>query len=141
MNHTPAQVIAQLLQDNAIFAAHDGTPWPLFVSSMPETPDQAGCLYDTSPVLHGFLQKTRAQMQHWSIQLRVRSISYDDGWVKAQDALENLIQESFDVVTVAGSSYTIQAIVPATGVVALGVEQEGTKRRNLFTVNFLVALS
>lgn len=141
MNHAPSEIIAKMMRDLSLFEPYDSDVWPLFETSMPEDPNNCACLYDTAPVEDGTLQKTSNRIEHWGIQLKVRHREYTEGWVKAKAAFDSLMAVSNQVVVVDEDSYLVHAATATAGVIPLGVELEGTKRRELFTVNFLATIT
>lgn len=160
--HSPAMILAALLTANygeaeiqnimtpgggsrltPFSKPEDEENWPLYVSSTPEEPDECGTIYDTTPISHGLIQATGEQSQHFGLQLRVRSKEYASGWQKISAALRALIMSNAFVDLSDQNPqgfYRICACVPSGGIVALGVEREGQKRRQLFTVNFLATI-
>ena len=143
MTHTPAQIFRQYLLDEGL-AVEPGASgsWPIYHSHLPDgvgVEDDALCVYDTAGGKDG-RPMGGLPLFHHGIQLRVRSRSYTDGWEKAQeiaDAAGGILRESLDLDSI---TYIIQSVSQSTSVVALGVEEEGTKRRDHFTVNFLATL-
>jgi len=143
MTHPPSKVFQSYLIDEGIFIAPgDSGSWPAFISSTPESPDQCGTIYDTAGTLDGIIQKTGEQIEHFGLQVRIRSSpnAYEAGWNKAREIYDQAGQVRQVAVTVDGADYVIRALTPTTTVTPLGVE-EGTKRRELFTVNFIATIS
>jgi len=118
------------------------TTWPLYVGHFPDggnVKTNAGCVYDTSGVndlrqMNGFVP------QHFGIQLRIRSRDYEDGWAKIEDVAEELDTANNESITINSIEYEIQNLSRSTPILALGVEP-GTKRRYVFTVNYVMSVS
>ncbi len=119
----------------------DRGSWPLYVANMPDGNDietNCGCVYDTPGVLDGKLSSGEV-IQHPGIQLRIRSNDYETGYAKTEAIALALDDVSWDTITVSGTTYLLQSVSRTSPVVPLGSER-GTKRRFLFTANFLITL-
>lgn len=132
---------AEGIRDHLINATAFGDPesssftWPLYISFLPESGyDDAAAIYDTIGWKDG-RQMDGLNVNHPGIQLKVRSRDYMGGWDRLKVACE--ILEGITSITVAG--LTIVNVSQQGPQLFLGLE-EGTKRRNLFTANFLVSL-
>ena len=116
----------------------DGSTWPLWISHMQDKPSNAGAIYDTSGIIEQ-RQMSGLVPTHQGIQIRIRAISYETGYAKIED-IASALDEVFDIsVEIDPEEYVIQNIGRSSPIVSLGIE-EGTKRRFLFTVNFLLTL-
>jgi hypothetical protein len=109
---------------------------------MPDGPgveDECAALYDTAGVKDTrFLDGTNV-FQH-GIQLSIRSLTYAAGWAKADAICELLAQvHNEEVATDSDTTFLIDNVSQVGPVFSLGTEQ-GTKRRQLFTANFLVRI-
>lgn len=142
MNHTPAQIVRQFyLDEELVVEPGSSGSWPAYIGHMPDgegSVDDCVTIYDTTGVKDGRLM-SGANIFHEGVQVRVRSTSYTTGWKKAwelAEALAGILRKSLDLDS---DSYIIQSVTQSTVVVPLGAE-EGTKRRDHFTVNFLVTL-
>ncbi len=111
--------------------------WPLYVTTEPEKPNQCATLFDTTPVIDGVVQQTGEIMQHYGLQLRIRDPDYSTGWAKANDIRDLLPLLKQLTVVISGTSYFLEAAVVTSGVIPLGMDD---KRRELFTLNFLVTV-
>jgi len=119
----------------------DGDNWPLYISSMPDGDDvevNCGSIYDTVGILDGKLSNGEV-IQHPGIQLRIRSDNYEIGFAKIEAIALALDDVSWDTVEVNAIAYLLQNISRTTSIVPLGSER-GTKRRFIFTTNFLVTI-
>lgn len=143
LNHSPAKVIRQLLVNQGYGTDPGNVPlqaWPVYYSGEPDTPDSVVTVYDTAGPRGQREMVTGERLEHYGIQVRVRSAAHDAGWAKA-----NAIAVAFDKdtelmsVAIGSSRYTVYAITRTTSVIDLGRDVP-TGKRNLFTLNALVAL-
>ena len=115
--------------------------WPLYISHMPDGDNvetNCGAIYDTSGVLDSRQMDGRIPL-HPGIQIRIRSKDYETGFAKIEDLASELDTIAFNLVTIATGIYEIQNVSRTTNVVSLGIER-GTKRRFLFTINYLLTM-
>jgi hypothetical protein len=140
MNHSPATILRQFLIDAGLVPVELDVQWSCYIASMPESPADALCAYDTSGTKDGRLMQGLV-IERAGVQIKVRSTSYTDGWSKAEAvrmALDAILRTP---VTVAGVNYIILVFIRSTGVVALGTEPGTTSRNVSFTINGLVAIN
>ncbi len=141
---SPAYILASYIIEQAIGSMTDpvdDNDWPLYVSRMPDGSDiktNCGTLYDTSGLKDGRLAEGTV-IQHYGLQLRIRSDTHLVGWAKAEAIAIALDGVSNEVLAVGSYNYQIYNIRRMGPVISLGMEI-GTKARRLFTVNFLVTL-
>ena len=137
---SPADVIRQLLIDLELGAEVDGS-WPVFVSFLPGAPDNALCVYDTAGRMDGRVMATGEKITHPGVQIVVRGSIYPDSRRKAEDiALAFDAQQGATIVMDSVDSYILQNVSRSGDIIPLGVEQEGDRRRHLFTVNVVVTM-
>ena len=116
----------------------DGSAFPLWISHMQDKPSNAGAIYDTSGILEQ-RQMSGLVPIHQGIQIRIRTVRYETGYAKIED-IASALDEVFDeTVEISPEEYVIQNISKTTPIIPLGIEV-GTKRRFLFTINFLLTL-
>lgn len=146
--HSPAHIVARyLIAEAAATDPDDDDAWPVFIGHMPDSdavPDNCIAVYDTEGLRDGRLMRTGAVVVHPGLQVRIRSRSHTTGWSKAIEVWE-LLQlvnrtEVWVPEDVGNRAYTIQNLSQDGPPLALGVEP-GTKRRNLFTLNYLATLN
>lgn len=138
---SPASLIAQLVvESGAMTAPESHRDWPLFVSHMPNDVVNCGCIYDTSGVQDGRISKSGEVIEHYGIQLTIRSNSYEIGRAKAEQVALILDSIFKSIVVVNSVSYEIQNIKRMSSVISLGTEP-GSQRNQIFTVNFLVTIN
>lgn len=139
---TPAAILREylILQGLVTLPSVAGN-WPMYVSSMPDgdnVDDNAGAAYNTTPIKDGRLM-AGAVIQHYGVQIKIRAVDETTGWNKC-----SAIAAEFDRVHNAsvvhnGTTYLLENISQTTGINSLGTEP-GTKRRELFTMNYIVTL-
>jgi hypothetical protein len=145
LNHPPGKIIQQLLIDlghGTVLSAAGATTgsWPVYYGTLPDSPDNAVCVFDTEPMQHGRDMVKRERCEHPGFQVLVRCDSIVDGYAKAQDIAIALDQDVYqrDVV-LEGDTYSVQAITRTSGVLVVGLEI-GSTRRRLYTVNATASL-
>lgn len=140
MNHSPARILIQHLRDEEIVSTiASGDAWPGYISSMPDGPevqDDAVCLYDTAGQKEFRLLSGENTLRH-GIQARVRARDYEQGWQKALEIANEFEAVHRTAIEIDSEVYTVDSIEQSGPPNALG-KDEGTGRREIFTVNFLV---
>lgn len=137
LNHSPAQIIRQVLIDLGLGSASGA--WPVYYSEEPDRPDNVITVYDTQGRDFGSYQVTGERVEHHGISVRIRAATYAIGWKKAR-AIAVALDESIHVhsLVLEDAAYCVHATNRTSAVVSLG-EEEATSRR-LFTVNAVVNL-
>ena len=143
MDHSPAYIIAHYLRDEGILSDPTGNDsWPVYVGALPDgdevVHDVAGCI-DTTPVKDGRLMSLGENLFHAGIQLLLRAETYNTGYQKAQAIATALEGVNRDEITISLKTYRIDNVSQTTGIVVMG-QEEGSKRRELFSMNFLTTL-
>ena len=132
---SPADVLAAYLLAAGITADRVAAgDWSTYVSHMPEKPDNAVALYDVSPLKDGRMRDGTV-VQHFSVQILVRSRVRSTGWSKMQIIAGSMDTVDRNVVMCNGTNYRIQTVTRASGPTDLGEEEESSKKRRLFTLN------
>ena len=140
---SPAFILASYIIEQTIGSMTDpadSSDWPLYVSFMPDSSGvktDAGALYDTSGIKDGRLMEGQV-IQHYGIQLSIRSNTHVAGWAKAEAIASALDAVLNDSVIIDSVEYQIINITRSL-VISLGAEP-GTKERRMFTVNFVVTM-
>jgi hypothetical protein len=146
VKHPASHILRQLLIDATILEVTEGSPvkdWACYLGFLPDgapAPDNAACSYDTPGLLDGRLMKTGENIIHHGVQIKVRSKTYISGWRKIYDVAQKFETVKHATVVLEGTSYNVQAVSQVGSILSLGVD-EGTKRRDLFTLNVAVSLS
>lgn len=140
---SPSSILAAYIVDtlDKMSWPEEKDNWPLFVSSMPDgdkVESNCGAIYDTAGVTDG-RSMSGVIPQHPGIQLRIRSSVYETGYAKAEDIALELDEVANVSLVIDAGEYKIQNVSRTTPIIFLGPEP-GTKRRFLFTVNFLLTV-
>ena len=141
--NSPADLVYQLLVDLQLGSAGVGSEdWPVFVSFLPDVPDESICVYDTAGRLDGRLMLTGEQVEHPGIQIRVRGKDYSDTHKKAQAIAVELDSQKRKLVELeSGEFFTLINFSRTGSILSLGMEQEGDRRRFHFTINAVLTYS
>jgi hypothetical protein len=139
---SPALILKEYLVDALLLQTPSGaTEWPVYLQALPDgdyIEDDCGCLSDGGGDKDGRLM-IGTVIQHYKIQLRARSREYDDGWNKINSICDILDFISNEDVVYDSDTYRIYN-VSRDVITPLGQEEE-TRRRWLFSVDFLVTIS
>lgn len=139
--NSPAYILASYLIENGIAdVTHPDSndDWPLFVSRTPNKPTNCCVIYDTTP--NKDLRYMSGQViEHYGLQMKVRSNSHIEGWVKLETLNKMIDEINNDVIIVNDIEYLIQNVSRNSGVISLGAEEDAPERR-LFTSNYLMTL-
>lgn len=136
MIHSAADVIASYLYGLGVVSQPGGTsprPWPLFVNSMPELPNEAITVYDNIGDMDGKDMRTGRTLIHPGFQFRIRTIDNRRGEKKGGELIDAMDGIYRDVVVLESVSYLIQAAKLTTPTIPIGAEEGGS--RLLYTVN------
>jgi hypothetical protein len=135
-----SEIIRQLLIDESL--GSDGGTWPVFISFLPNTPENTICVYDTAGMSDGRVMRTGERVEHHGIQIRVRGSSYLVARAKAYAIAEALdAQRRVSIALSSEESYTLHNVSRSGTVVPIGVEEEGDRRRHHFTVNAVTTIT
>jgi len=150
MNTSPAKVLREyLLKEGLVEENGPNTDWASYVGSLPDNANPASnaarisdnivAVMDTTPVKDGRLM-SGVNILHYGLQVLVRAVKRSDGYQKCEAIAAAL--EAVDGATqvVGRYTYTFHNISQVTGTVSLGQEEESTKRRELFSINFLATI-
>lgn len=135
MIHSPARILAVLLQQDGFFSAPSSQDdWPVFTDGIPDSssvPDTAASVNDTSSEKKFRLISGEGSKWSWGFQIFVRVERYPTGWNKlkeVQDYLDLLDKTDVTVDDDDGTeTYTIQDVDIRGSVTDAGPE-EGTDR-------------
>lgn len=142
---SPALIIEQLLLDNSLGVAttEKDTPWQIYIGQMPdgkETPNDIIALYDESGVKDGRLM-SGPLVQHPGVQVILRTTDYKTGWAQMKlifELFESVLRTQVVIDTI---TYNIQNISITSPILPLGVPDDDTKRRDLFSLNVLLTIN
>lgn len=142
IDHDPSDIFRQLLVDLGLGTLpEDDGAWPIFDQAEPESPDNCITIFDTEGRTHGRIMATGQLVEHYGIQIRVRSNRRNDGKAKVR-AIEYAVDRSIRLNTVslaedtgtATANYTVWSFNRTTQVLPLGFESP-TSKRMLWTIN------
>lgn len=92
---TPAQDTAEYLASVGVASALAGSDnWPVFVGREPMVPQEVLTIYDT-----GGGPNILIDLRAPTVQVRVRSVEYLDGWVKSDEAYKALVTPIYPSTT------------------------------------------
>lgn len=138
MTTSAARVIRQLLGDLNHGSLSNGT-WPIFVGFLPNSPDNALCVYDTAGVMDGRVMRSGERVEHPGVQIRVRALDYLAARTKAIDIATALDAQIRTEITVDALTYRINNISRAGAILPVGVE-ETDRQRHHFTINAITTI-
>jgi len=144
MDYSPAEIMTEyMIQQGLVTDPSDQTTWPIYTGLLPDDGDVeddiVACM-DTEAVKDGRIFSSGENIFHYGFQFLVRAVEYNDAWQKAkalEDACELINRDEVDMDSTV--TYRLDNVTLTTGVTSLG-QEEGSKRRQIFSVNFLVTL-
>ena len=141
LDDSPASIIASHLMDESILSLPSlEADWPLYISHLPDVPDVAVGIYNTTPIKDGRNMDDGSIMQHYGVEIVLRCRSEEAGWDKCNEILTQLCAVHNAETLLGAANYRIHNVSVIGGINALG-EEPGTKRRKLFTMNFITAIN
>jgi hypothetical protein len=141
MNHDPVQIVAKCLRDERLLSLpEDQKMWPGYEGFMPDEPDQAIALYDTSGLSTSRSMVTGARADKPGLQIKVRSLERKKAWQRIE-AIRVFLNETVKrtEVVIGSDTYMIHSITQAGTVADLGQEPES--RRFAFTLNIRASIT
>lgn len=141
LNHGESEILAALLVASS--HASDATPpvegpWPVYISSEPNLPDNALFTKDTAPRVGGFNMPDAERHTLYGVQLKVRAKDYPTGKLKFNQLAVALDGFTGEVVTIGASTYTVT--VTRVGEVPLGYNKPKDDRYGAY-LNVLMAIT
>ena len=146
LDHSPAAIcVNYIVNDLSGFTdPADDSDWPMFIGHVPEIIEDCAGVFDTSGIIDGRYM-TGDTIDHYGIEIMVRSRSYETGYEKINTLVELLDTMHREDLTIGDDSYRIQAFTRTSSVGFLGIENEridrNKKRRFVFSTNFLVSVT
>lgn len=144
--HSGADVLASYLFTTGIVTIpSQNKPWPLYLNSMPEKPDEAITVFDTAGLEDGKVMKTGTTLFHPGYQFRLRVINNSRAVAKGLEIetyLDSILREEVVIPTrpdVPTKTYLLQAIRRTSNVIPIGAEEGGS--RLIYTLNGLITYS
>jgi len=137
---SPADVIYQLLIDLGLGSSSG--EWPVFVGFLPDSPDEAICVYDTAGMSDGRYLATGYRVEHPGIQIRVRGKDYQTTFEKVQSIAETLdLQSRIVVVLSSEEAYSVINVSRTGTILPLGIDEATGRRCHHFSLNAVLTLS
>ena len=135
---SPAMIVQQLLSVRGLVSDPSlESPWPCYVSSLPDAVDEAVGVFDTTPVKDARLHEGPV-IEHYGVMLRVRSTSLATGWEKIKSIASALDMVQRETVNCSGVNFSVQAITRTSGPAMLGQETTSSRRRYISTLNIIL---
>lgn len=151
LNHSPSRIIKQFFIDEGLGSDPDtdlGGEWPVYRGREPDRPDSLIRVHDTEGTAEGYTQGDSERQERHGVQVLVRSVNDDIGYLKARTlalALDGITRYHLTVdadgtgTADAGARYQITSVTRTSDVIPLGSDTPQGKRL-LFTVNALVSV-
>lgn len=147
LDHAAGEVVRQLLVDLGLGTHANDNPqgsWPIYHDHLPDSPNEALCVYNTDGRLQGRTQVDGYMQEFYGIQIMIRALTPKAGTDKARKlayALDHRILRNQVTVTdhSDSASYLVQAVTRVGNIISLGRETPTTERRT-FTINGVASL-
>lgn len=140
MSASPAVIIRQFLIDQLMGSSVDD--WPIFVSFIPTSPDDALVIYDTAGVNDGRIMRTGEQIEHPGIQVVVRSRDYSVAFSKAKDIANAFDSQNKTLVVLSSEEAYVLVNVSRPGPIqSVGEMVEGNRRWHVLTINAMLTIN
>ncbi len=151
INHSPSDIIRfYMIRLGLGTRPSANSAWPIFSNELPNSPDDAISITDSTGYMDDRRMRTGFQLEHPGLHMLVRSTDQEVANKKAQD-ITHLFEVTFKQrVTIGTTTYTIQNISRKTNVVSLGAEQhfkelehqnrEYKLSRFVYAVNFICTI-
>ena len=131
MNHSPAEILRKLFIDLGLGTS--ASAWPVYVGTMPESPDNCIQISDTEPVESRRNQVTGDTAFVYGVQIMVRASTFPLLRGKAMAVNEAMDRDVLRTsVMLDGIGYVVQAVSSGFGI-PLGAE--GVSKRQLRSIN------
>ena len=128
MTHSPAEVIARLLQDTGIGTdPSDNGEWPIYTDSSPNTPDNLIAIQDGGGRLQGRSMITGEKYEQKGITVLVRGATSPQSFTKAMAVSGELASLALSTLVVGASTYRITKIVLIGSVFAMGKMRDSSR--------------
>lgn len=142
LGHSPAQIVAQLLIDLGIGSVPgSGLAWPVYDSSLPDEPDSAICVYDTTGIMDARMASSGEWNEHHGINIRLRTTGQQAGATKINAlivALDTQVDHDTVNMTTPTNVYDVENMSRRSGPFDNGPEPESGRR--IFTVNYVASI-
>lgn len=142
LGHSPAYVLRTLLVELGVavepIVGNTTTSWQAFTSNEPDLPDDCITTTDTSGRLDGRLAISGETVEHYGVQIRIRSSVFHEGWRKANE-ISTVLDEAVynEALVIDSAQYLIHAVTKSGGIANLGRDRP-SGNRSLFTLNVTI---
>lgn len=143
--HSPAEILREALVDvkeGMLPSKYKGgnNSWPIFVGHLPEEPDNAVCIYDTTGVRDGRIQESGENIDHPGFQVRVRGKDHPTAYKKIKEIQDAITLFSMTEAVIGIYTYKIHSATRTGTIISLGQEVD-RKRRAEFTLNGILTIT
>lgn len=146
LTHSPAQILAAYLVDQALGTDPSlQAAWGVYINFMPDhtgVNDNMISVRDTTG-----LKESRCMngvvSEFPGIQIKIRSKTFSEGWAKVKaiaNALDVVAGASTNIGGTGGTDYTLANLSRTSPAIPLGFDPVDSKRRDLFSINYLATL-
>lgn len=141
LNHSPADIVREVLIQIGQGSDPDlGDDWPVYESGEPDSPDNCVTVYDTQGRDDGRSMPDGERAEFHGIQVRIRSQTSKEGFVKARAmAIAMDTEVLLEEVDVDAYTYRVNSLNRTSDVLPLGKDSPGSKR-SLFTINLVTSI-
>lgn len=153
LNDDSAAIIRKLLVNLTVATNPDvGGSWPAYYSHLPNTPDNAICVYETGGIVEGRTHTDGQTQEQYGFQVMVRSLGGTPAEVDLGRAQLKAISDALDAVRRATvylpltnspgmfSKYLVHAVTRKSSLLSLGRESPTTTRRR-YSGNWITSIS
>lgn len=135
LDHSPQEIIGQLLIDLSVGTDSQTLDWSVFIDSKPDKPDECLVVSGQANVLQMTSQPTGEIVERRGIQILARAYNQSTGWTKVNDLVTKLDTEvNRGIVVLGGTTYIVHSVDRTSGPFHVGRETPESKRE-IFTVN------
>lgn len=146
LNHSPADIIRQLIVDLGLGDDENGDEWATFDNSDPPSPDEVIVVHDTEGRDHGRSHYDGRRHVHHGFLVRVRSLDHESGYKKSKEiaiAFDETVYDNEvaipDLTGTTESVYVVHSITRPNDIFVLGTEETSSKRHR-FSINCLATI-
>ena len=140
LDYSPARILAELLIDlgKATRVSASGS-WPVYVSLLPNSPDEALAVVNTTGIKDGRSLVTGTVYEHYGFQILGRSADDNSICTKMNSvatALDTRVDRTY--VSIGSNTFRVQGVTRTSPILYAGFD--GTSKRRMYSVNGLAAI-
>lgn len=134
---SPAELVTRYLieEANVVSFVADERDWPAFVDHLPEKPNQAVSVRNTSGILEGRNQQTGETFEKPGVQVRVRANDPAAAYHKIKELMTNIDAVRRATLTMEDGDYILIAVNRTSSPLSIGPDAQN---RWGYTINALV---